>query len=297
MFHRKKKNARPVVEEIQLPDIEEFHLKETEDTFVSDEELKASLPPDVAVYYEDDVFAQPFLPLSPVALDKPVFSGPLTASFLEPYIDELSLFEKRWGYDKGPASREEWCLWAKEEIVPVFKKLLDFTEKESVFLLQSAVVYLEADCIGETLRFFKNNDSEPFWTKTFERLPNGRCVTDFFKRSDEKEKDVVALVVVTAGKKVQDIAKKWKLGGHETDFRYLNGLGREAVSAMTAYTVKNIVEHGACVGKTVTFPENEAQKVLMPLIDVSQAEKIGVSFSKTGTLVPMYSAVSFVCPR
>ena len=207
------------------------------------------------------------------------------------------MFEKRWGYDKGAASRDEWCLWAEREIVPVLKNLLDFTEKEKLFSLQTAVVYVEADAVGDTVRFYHAEEKEPFWTYRFVRSPSGRCVADFFKQHDGAGRDTVALIVATAGKKAHNKAKQWKIGGRDTDFIYLDGLAHEAVAALVTRTAKQIVDHGACVGKTVTFPQKELQKHLSPLLEAAHAGKIGVSFSKTGALTPMHASVSFVCPR
>ena len=290
MFGRNKKNA-----DGKQPHETGFRLEQTAPENGADD-VTEKLPPDVAVFYEDNA-DQPLLALSPVALDAPVFSAPVSAAFLAPYLDELALFEKRWGYDKGAASRDEWCLWAEREIVPVLKNLLDFTEKEDLFSLQTAVVYLEADSVGDTVRFYHAEGKEPFWSYRFVRSPSGRCVADFFKRHDGAGRDTIALIVATAGKKVHNKAKQWKIGGRDTDFMYLDGLAHEAVAALVTRTAKQIVDHGACVGKTVVFPQKELQKHISPLLEAAQAGKIGVFFSKTGALTPMYASVSFVCPR
>ena len=255
-------------------------------------------PSDIRFRENDDAASQPLLALTPVALDKPETVSVGSLRTLLPYIDELDLFEKRWGYDKGAASRDEWCVWARREIVPVFENLLNYCEKNDVFDLRASYVYVEAVAENETVSFFKADGSEPFYAHTFKRFANDWCVADCFGTFRDGSKDTAALMLVTCGKKAQSLARKWKNNAHETDYRYLNGLALECVAAMKRYVLAQINNAGACVGNAEFLGGKETDsRAMRPLLDVCNAAALGVSYNKADMLVPEYAEVFLVCPR
>ena len=259
---------------------------------------KQSVDVDVTELAQPPDKPQPLLALSPVVLDKPEFETFKSVRSLLPYIDELSLFEKRWGYDKGAARREEWCAWAKQEVVPVFNNLLNFCEEQEIFDLKASFVYVEALKKDKILQLYKSDSQTPFYTYEFVREKNGKCLTDVFCDEEEGVKDTVALLLVTTGKKVQQTADKWNLTGRSADYVYLDSLAYEAVDAVARFISDKINKHGACVGNLVPLTDKKTLPARMrPLLDALQAEKIETFYNKADILVPKYAKIYLVCPR
>lgn len=240
---------------------------------------------------------QPLLALSPVALDR---SETVRASLrdLLPYIDELDLFEKRWGFDKGAASRDEWCRWAQAELVPVFNNLVAYCERENIYDLRASFVYTEAAAQSETLFLYKGEASESYYAHVFPREKNGRCVTDKFCGAGVSPKDTAALILATCGQKAQATARKWKMNGKTADYKYLHGLSQEITAALTRYTENLIHKHGACVGGAVRLADkSSAVDDMQILLSALNASAAGVTINPAGILSPEYAAVYLVPPR
>lgn len=269
---------------------EDFSLERTSDDYADE---AAEMAQKSAA--EQD--AQPLLALAPVALDRPETRGFSLRSLL-PYIDELDLFEKRWGYDKGAAARDEWCRWVQEEIIPVFNNLTAYCEKEDIYDLRASFVYTEAASRGETLFLYGAETGKPYYTRVFPREKNGRCVTDKFRSADSSPKDTAALLLVTVGQKAQATARKWKMGGKTADCNYLHGLSQELASALARCVENMIHKHGACVGDAVRLADKSSDADdIKPLLDAVCASNVGVTVNPAGVLTPEYAAVYLIPPR
>ena len=74
---------------------------------------------------------------------------------LIPYLDELALFERLWGFVKKGGSRENWCHWVDGEAVPVLEKLIRLSRKYQ--LLQPRALYAYFFCAAENETLFLYN--------------------------------------------------------------------------------------------------------------------------------------------
>lgn len=236
---------------------------------------------------------QETLPLIRVPLYAPVVVEPPSLRALMPYVDELSLFEKRWGCAKKDGeTRDEWCERMNKELVPVLNTVRSVCENENILRPRAVYVYVNAKADGDTVDFYQKDGQTVFASLTFERRADGRSVADAFPA---RKAVPVALMAVGVGKNADSVAKKWLLLGQDTEYGCLDGFVREVAAAMTLYAAEQINKAGGCVGNAV--PLNAADgKTLSAFVRETQADRIEVGFSRTYGVVPQYSALALVLP-
>jgi 5-methyltetrahydrofolate--homocysteine methyltransferase len=161
---------------------------------------------------------------------------------LVPFINERSLFQFQWGFRKAGRSLEEFLGWARQELRPVLKRMLDLTAKEDILHPQAAYGYWKAAAEGNDLIVFDEDGTTELTRFTLPRQPkaDGECIADFFQDVDSGLRDVVAFQAVTVGAKASDIAHEWFEANRYQDYLYLHGLSVETAEAMAEYIHKRI---------------------------------------------------------
>src|SRR5215471_9495437 len=81
-----------------------------------------------------------------VAVPEPPFWGPRTiarvpAKAVVPYLNERMLYQFQWGYRKDGKSLAEYREWAKDELRPVLRRMLDIAIREEILMPQAAYGY------------------------------------------------------------------------------------------------------------------------------------------------------------
>ncbi|WP_174504333.1 methionine synthase [Acidiphilium sp. C61] len=233
---------------------------------------------------------------------------------LVPYINERSLFQFQWGFRKQGKSLDDFMGWARQELRPVMKRMLDICAAETILKPQAIYGYWKAAGQGNDLILFAEDGSTELARFTLPRQPrdDGECIADFFRDVDDAERDVIGLQVVTMGEKASDTARAWFEENRYQDYLYLHGLSVEMAEAMAEYTHKRIrAELGFSAeddrdmekmlaqsyrGSRYSFgypacPNLEDQTMLLRLLD---AERIGVSLSDEHQLHPEQSTSAIV---
>jgi 5-methyltetrahydrofolate--homocysteine methyltransferase len=231
-----------------------------------------------------------------------------------PFVNERSLYQFQWGFRKAGRSLEDFLGWAKQELRPVMKRMLDLCEAEKILKPQAIYGYWKAAGQGNDLLIFDQDGTTELARFTLPRQPkdDGECIADFFRDIDDAQRDVIGLQVVTVGQKASDTARLWFEDNRYQDYLYLHGLSVEMAEAMAEYVHKRIrAELGYAAederdiekmlgqgyrGSRYSFgypacPRLEDQ---VPLLSLLGAERIGVSISDEWQLHPEQSTSAIV---
>lgn len=183
------------------------------------------------------------------------------------YMNEVMLFQVQWGFRKRGRSKDEFKQYIDREVRPIYRDLVARCEREEILQPQAVYGYWPAnsdgddliiyappehDCPGgapighagsaphssglktaqlrELLRFtFPRQRKAPHW-----------CLSDFWRPAGGGLADVAAFQIVTAGRRVSDVARQWFAGNEYQQYLYLHGLGVETAEALAEFLHKQI---------------------------------------------------------
>lgn len=259
----------------------------------ADEEL-----PDYLFNVPDDA-SQAGLPLIRVAHYRPKTIVQEDVAGLIPYLDELALFERRWGFVKQAGDRESWCARMDAEAVPVLERLTGLCRERRLLHPRALYAYFYAAAQDETLYLYRENKRDVFLSIDFPRLKNGVCAADKIARADSGVFDTVAAVAVNMGRSATELAKSWLNAGKDVDCRFLNGFALESAEAMIRLAAARIAREECCLGDVhfLGTAKTGDPAVQSALIKMLNAGAIDIAFSRNYLMMPEYSALALVFPR
>ena len=204
--------------------------------------------------------------------------------------------------------------WARQELRPVMRRMLDLCEADDILKPQAVYGYWKAAGQGNDLLLFAEDGETEVARFELPRQPkeDGECIADFFRDVDDAQRDVIGLQVVTMGQRASEVARDWFEANRYQDYLYLHGISVEMAEALAEYTHKRIrAELGfageddrdmekmlaqSYRGSRYSFgypacPKVEDQDKLLALLS---AERIGVSLSDESQLHPEQSTSAIV---
>ena len=232
-----------------------------------------------------------------------------------PYVNETALFQFQWGYRRKSTPVAEHKKLIEETVRPLFHDLARRCAKEKILEPKAAYGYWRCVPEGDTLVLLHpDDDGREAARFTFPRQDGKRhlCITDFFHARDG-EPDVVALQVVTIGQEASEVARRWFAEDRYQDYLHLHGLSVEAAEGLAELVHKQIrAELGISAddardtraffkqgyrGSRFSFgypacPNLADQEVLLDLLD---AERVGIRLSDEDQLWPEQSTSALVC--
>ena len=262
------------------------------------------------------------------AVPQPPFWGsrviediPLQAALV--YLNETMLFQIQWHFRKRGHSAAEFKNYLNREVRPIYRNLVARCQREEILTPQAVYGYWPCNSHGddlviweppaktnvstnehggEVLRFtFPRQRKHPYW-----------CLSDFWRPISEGMADVVAFSIVTAGRRVSEVAAQWFHETHFQDYLFLHGLGVELAEALAEYIHKQVrIELGVAErdarelsrifqqgyqGSRYSFgypacPNLEDQADLMALLEPG---RIGVTISEEYQLDPEQSTSAMI---
>jgi len=255
-----------------------------------------------------------------IAVPTPPFWGPrvlarVPVDALVPYLNERMLYQFHWGYRKQGRRLADYMDWARRELRPELKRMLDIAKQQDILLPQAVYGYWPACGEGNDVVLF-DPDERGREIARF-NLPrqareSGLCIADFLRDGAAAERDVIGLQVVTIGQRASDVAREWFAENRYRDYLYLHGLGVELAEALAEYVHKRIrAELGfghedsrdmdemlqqGYRGSRYSFgypacPNLEDQG---PLLELLEATRIGVTLSDEFQLHPEQSTSAIV---
>ena len=254
-----------------------------------------------------------------VEIPKPPFWGStminsVSLESLLPFLNERMLYQFHWGFRKDGKRLDEYRQWAKKELQPILNKMLDRVIQQNILLPQGIYGYWPCAAQGNDVIVFAEDGLSELVRFNFPRQQqeNGICIADFFRDVTWHERDMIAFQVVTMGHYASEVAEEWFAAHHYQDYLYLHGLSVEMTEAMAEYvharirhelgfdhqdeTDKETLLRQGYRGSRYSFgypacPHLEDQKPLMQLL---QADRIGVTLSEEYQLIPEQSTTALV---
>ncbi|WP_029605935.1 methionine synthase [Kozakia baliensis] len=237
-----------------------------------------------------------------------------TPNAVLPFLNERSLYQFQWGFRKQGRSLDEFMAYAKQELRPVLKRMLDLTAAENILRPQAIYGYWKAAGEGNNLVIFEEDGVTEAARFTLPRQPreDGECIADFVHDIDAEKRDVIGLQVVTVGQKASDLAREWFEGNRYQDYLYLHGLSVEMAEAMAEYTHKRIRAELGFAGDddrdmekmlaqgyrgsrySFGYPACPRLEDQEPILKILGADRIGVSLSDGYQLHPEQSTSALV---
>jgi 5-methyltetrahydrofolate--homocysteine methyltransferase len=263
-------------------------------------------------------------PKSNISREEPVpqppFWGRRVIEHIDPraalaYLNENMIFQVQWGFRKSRRSVEEYARFINNEVRPILRRLLEQCERENILQLKAIYGFWPAQSDGDSLIIYDPDDRDrQLVTFEFPRMgkPPYWCLSDFWRPVSSGVYDVAAFSVVTAGRRVSEVAREWFAQDRYQDYLYLHGLGVESAEALAEYIHKQIrVEWGIADedarakqeifkqhyrGSRYSFgypacPRLEDQVKLWPLLD---PERIGVTLSEEFQLEPEQTTTAII---
>jgi 5-methyltetrahydrofolate--homocysteine methyltransferase len=263
-------------------------------------------------------------PRSNISRDEPVpvppFWGSRVVERIDPkaalaYFNENMLFQVQWGYRKQRRTPQDWERYINEDIRPILRNLLDVCAGEDILQLQAVYGFWPAQSDGDVLNIYDPDDTGRVIV-CFEFPRMGRppywCISDFFRSVSSGVMDVAAFSVVTAGRRVSEVAREWFAADRYRDYLHLHGLGVEIAEALAEFVHKQIRSEWGIAdadardkqeifkqryqGSRYSFgypacPRLEDQLKLWPLL---RPERIGVSLSEEFQLEPEQTTTALI---
>jgi 5-methyltetrahydrofolate--homocysteine methyltransferase len=182
-----------------------------------------------------------------VPVPEPPFWGPRTiarvpAKAVVPYLNERMLYQFQWGYRKDGKSLAEYREWAKDELRPVLRRILDIAIREEILVPQAAYGYWPCAAEGNDVILYDPDGGRELTRFSFPRQnkEGGLCIADFFRDVASNERDVIGLQVVTMGRRASEAAREWFAENRYQDYLYLHGLSVEMAEAFAEYLHRRI---------------------------------------------------------
>jgi len=174
---------------------------------------------------------------------RPPFWGPrllerVPQKALLPYLNERMLYQFHWGFRKEGRRLDQYMSWAKQEVRPILRRMLDICEVEDILQPQAVYGYWPCGSEGDDLVLFDANgggSEVARFSLPRQARDGGLCIADFFRDTSSNERDVIGLQVVTVGQRASAVARQWFADNRYQDYLYLHGLGVEMAEAMAEY--------------------------------------------------------------
>jgi 5-methyltetrahydrofolate--homocysteine methyltransferase len=163
-----------------------------------------------------------------------------------PYINKNMLFRGHWQFRRGTRTPEQYAEFTQSEVVPIFDAWKRRAIEEQV--LRADVVYglFPANSDGNDLVIYdavdQDREIQRFAFPRQLRDPKRLCLADYFAPGSAGKRDVVALHLVTIGRRASVLEKELMAAGEYRDYLYLHGLSVETAEALAEYWHKKIRE-------------------------------------------------------
>jgi 5-methyltetrahydrofolate--homocysteine methyltransferase len=250
----------------------------------------------------------------------PPFSGRrvlknIDPALVYPFINKITLYRGQWQYKRGNTAKEEYDNLISTVVEPLYTSLTEKCRAERLFELNAVYGYYRCASAGETVKIYAPDNAERVVAELkFPRqsVKNGLSIADFIAPQNSGVKDVIALLAVSAGKRIGEEIKKLYSGDNYKQYLHLHGLSVETAEALTEYMhflirrEMGIIDAGALDnqamvrqkyrGSRYSFgypacPDLSMQKVLFDILDPSE---IGLELSENYEMIPEQSTTAII---
>jgi 5-methyltetrahydrofolate--homocysteine methyltransferase len=267
-------------------------------------------------YADSGVRPAPTVPVPPFWGAAVVTPAELDLGTVLQYVNKKALFRMQWQYKQGKRSEEDYTRFVAETVEPRFKELVKKVRAEKT--LEPRIVYGWWPCYSErnSLVVLDHRDRKTELCRfDFPRQPSGRrlCLSDFFRRKDSGELDVVGFSLVTMGAVATHESERLFRENRFDEYLHFHGISVEGAEALAEYWHKRMRQQISIAaqdadaiddlfkqkyqGSRYSFgypacPNIEDQTQLLQLLE---AERIGVTLSEEFQLDPEQSTSAIIC--
>ncbi|MFN7587893.1 MAG: methionine synthase [Planctomycetota bacterium] len=269
-----------------------------------------------AEYADSGVAPAPVVPTPPFWGASVVTPQELDLGTVLQYVNKKALYRLQWQYKQGKRSDEDYAKFVAETVEPRFRELAKRVKAEKT--LEPRVVYGWWPCYSErnSLVVLDPRDRRTEISRfDFPRQPSGRrlCLSDFFRKKESGELDVVGFSLVTMGAVATHESERLFRENRFDEYLHFHGISVEGAEALAEYWHKRMrqqigiaAEDSPVIedlfkqkyqGSRYSFgypacPNIEDQQKLLPLLEAS---RIGVTLSEEFQLVPEQSTSAIIC--
>ena len=221
---------------------------------------------------------------------------------LWPCFDLKSLYRLSWG--AGNVKGDAWDALIRDDFGPRLARFQALAEDEK--LLEPKVVYgyFPAAGLGDDVIVYAPDDPAKEVARfTFARQAGGEhlCLADYLREPDGgRASDVIALQVVTAGKRVSEQIDSLQAANAYSDAYFLHGFSVQSAEALAEHTHRRIRRElglGDERGKRYSWgygacPDLSQHEIVWRLLGVEQA--IGAQLTSAFQIVPEQSTAALI---
>ena len=232
-----------------------------------------------------------------------------------PYLNKVALFRGQWQFKKGKKSDTEFQNQLEDEVEPILDRLKTDCRHDTILTPKVVYGYYPCASEGNDLIVFDAKDHDKEVERfSFPRQPNRQqlCISDFFRKLDSGQKDVLGLTCVTVGSLVSERAKTLFDTNQYSEYLYLHGFGVECAEALAELWHKRMRQELGIAGDDGTkvrelftqkyrgsrysfgypaCPEMQDQEKLFRLLDPS---RIGCVLSENWQIDPEQSTSALI---
>jgi len=187
-----------------------------------------------------DVPKAPSFPTHPFI--GPALIAPVPLREVWPLLDLNALYKMNWGV-KGTA--EEAKRLIQERFEPLRLRMQEEALTRGLFEPKVVYAYYWADVEGDTLRVYASADAAtPLESFHFPRQKVGRhlCLSDYFKKAGDGEKDRVAFQLATVGQKAADHIERLNQADKYEEGLLWHGLAVQTAEALAQWTHQRVLK-------------------------------------------------------
>ena len=199
-----------------------------------------------------DIAANVEIPKAPFYGSKVVEITDLTKVFA--YINETALFKGQWQYKQGRKTPEEYQKILDETVYPKFAEIKAKAIREKLLEAKLVYGYFPCQSQGNDLIIYEDDEKTERLTFTFPRQPieqlgsKNLCLADYFASVESGRLDVVALDLVTMGRRASEHSAELFKADNYTDYLLFHGLSVESAEALAEMWHKRIREELGIAG-------------------------------------------------
>jgi 5-methyltetrahydrofolate--homocysteine methyltransferase len=217
------------------------------------------------------------------------------------FFDLNTLYRLHWGAKN--AKGEEYEKLIKNEFEPRLKQYKDEARAHGWFTPRALYGYFPAAADGDDIVVFdpQQPDTEVARFETPRQADRDQlCLADYLKPIDSRERDLIALQVVTVGDKLLEKSAALMKGGDYSEGYYLHGFGVRLAEAAAEYVNREIrkeLQLPRDRGLRYSWgypaiPDHMQHHTVFELLPVR--EQLGVDVTEAGALVPELTTAAIV---
>ncbi|MFU8841066.1 MAG: vitamin B12 dependent-methionine synthase activation domain-containing protein, partial [Nitriliruptoraceae bacterium] len=169
-----------------------------------------------------------------------------------PLINEVALFRNQWGFTPGDLGPDGYAELLERQARPALREWLARAQAEKVVTPEAVYGYYPANGDGDDVVVW--DPAAPLEREvarfTFPRQDTGRylCIADFLRPIEQGVPDVLAMQVVTMGRRISDVAAALFAEDRYQDYLYAHGFGVEMAEALAELVHRRIREELGIAG-------------------------------------------------